>query len=394
MTTVEDPQNVSLGLRTYVAFKASQSGSVTFRLSVLEDTSITPETFIYEKYTGENPSPNPDYPQEIEIIEGYNLFKGWKIGQRINDTTGEITVSSTAATAIDYIPVDFAKNSNYYLSGLTSDLYSFVSAYDKDKNFLGRTGAGAKDYHSLNKNSFGSYHSEGTIAYLQISLYENKNLSGTVDLANDLKTILNVGTTPKPYLPYQNIGYRSVGKNLLPFNDKSFTSKGITFTCQNGELILNGTSTGEILTNDNIFKNNFAFTLPAGNYKLQMNDKSLIDIYVPMTLKKVSDGTTIGNVNGQGVKRNSFTLTEETEVYFGLYIHNKTFNDTNVYLMLEDGDIYSNYEPHQETITPIDLKENFVGKLPNGVADNLLYKDRHIYLKKNVKKRVLNGTES
>lgn len=51
------------------------------------------------------------------------------------------------------------------------------------------------------------------------------------------------------------------------------------------------------------------------------------------------------------------------------------------------------YEPFQETKTSIDLKGNFVGKLPNGVADRLLYKDRHIYLKKNVGKIVLDGSE-
>lgn len=56
--------------------------------------------------------------------------------------------------------------------------------------------------------------------------------------------------------------------------------------------------------------------------------------------------------------------------------------------------VATDYEPYQETITPIDLKGNFVGKLPNGVADRLLYKDRHIYLEKNISKVVLDGSES
>lgn len=38
------------GLRTFVGFSAGQSGSITFRLSVLEDTTITPENFEYEPY--------------------------------------------------------------------------------------------------------------------------------------------------------------------------------------------------------------------------------------------------------------------------------------------------------------------------------------------------------
>lgn len=44
-------------------------GKIKFRVSVLEDTSITADTFKYEPYTGGQPSPNPDYPKEIESVE-------------------------------------------------------------------------------------------------------------------------------------------------------------------------------------------------------------------------------------------------------------------------------------------------------------------------------------
>lgn len=58
------------GLRTYFRFNAGQSGSVTVRISVLADTSITPETFVYQPYTGGIPAPNPDYPQNINAVTG------------------------------------------------------------------------------------------------------------------------------------------------------------------------------------------------------------------------------------------------------------------------------------------------------------------------------------
>lgn len=38
------------GLRTFISFSSGQSGSITFRLSVLEDTTITAENFEYEEY--------------------------------------------------------------------------------------------------------------------------------------------------------------------------------------------------------------------------------------------------------------------------------------------------------------------------------------------------------
>lgn len=40
-------------LRSFIRFGAGQSGSITFRISVLEDTSVTTDNFIYEPYTEE-----------------------------------------------------------------------------------------------------------------------------------------------------------------------------------------------------------------------------------------------------------------------------------------------------------------------------------------------------
>lgn len=56
------------GLRTYISFSAGQSGSITFRLSVLEDITITPENFDYEPYK----SKVATFP----LGEGQKLMKG------------------------------------------------------------------------------------------------------------------------------------------------------------------------------------------------------------------------------------------------------------------------------------------------------------------------------
>lgn len=73
-TTKNNLTGVTQGTRTFVAFFAGQSGSITFRLSVLADTSITPSQFIYEPYVGGTTSPNPDYPQEIITVSGSNTI--------------------------------------------------------------------------------------------------------------------------------------------------------------------------------------------------------------------------------------------------------------------------------------------------------------------------------
>lgn len=47
---------------------------IKFRVSVLEDTTITANTFKYEPYTGGQPSPNPDYPKEIASVENPSVI--------------------------------------------------------------------------------------------------------------------------------------------------------------------------------------------------------------------------------------------------------------------------------------------------------------------------------
>lgn len=68
-TTRASFNNVVEGIRTFVQFNAGEKGSITFRISLLEDTSILPDNFVYEPYTGGQASPNPSYPQPISVVE-------------------------------------------------------------------------------------------------------------------------------------------------------------------------------------------------------------------------------------------------------------------------------------------------------------------------------------
>ena len=90
------------GLKTFFEVPVGQSGSVTFRISVIEDTTKTPENFVYESYTGGIASPNPNYPQEITplnfdkiMTSGQNLFD-------INDIAGDnVTNNNFIKTTVD-----------------------------------------------------------------------------------------------------------------------------------------------------------------------------------------------------------------------------------------------------------------------------------------------------
>lgn len=85
---------------------------IKFRISVLEDTTITADTFKYEPYTGGMPSPNPDYPQEIVSVEnptisvaGKNKAKEYKVNK-----------TDKPYTTILSIDADLEANKEYSLS--------------------------------------------------------------------------------------------------------------------------------------------------------------------------------------------------------------------------------------------------------------------------------------
>ena len=96
----------------------------------------------YEPYTGGQPSPSPDYPQNISVLTG-NL-KLTSCGKNLfdNSTTNDghyITEIGTIGNGAndmytDYIPI--TTNTNYYLSGRKN--WNNYCLYDKDKMFLER----------------------------------------------------------------------------------------------------------------------------------------------------------------------------------------------------------------------------------------------------------------
>lgn len=145
--------------------------------------------------------------------ESYNLFPGWIIGTGINNSTGAITTNSNYASSSDYIAVDFSINSSYFLSGLSNDLRTFVAAYNSNKEFLGRTGASYINSISLASNSFSSGTAQGTgnIAYIRVTSYLSSDSTGSISQVNNLKTMLNVGSSA---LDYEEYG-KEICKNKL-----------------------------------------------------------------------------------------------------------------------------------------------------------------------------------
>lgn len=128
-------------------------------------------------------------------IHGKNMFSGWVVGEHISSTTGAFDQIMATAARTDYISIK--PSSNIRISGLTSTLYSFISQYDKDKGYLGRTGAEGR--------SEAAFTVPDNCHYLAIAQYENANVPGVIaDLSDEVQVEYDEFT---PYEPYQGNTY-------------------------------------------------------------------------------------------------------------------------------------------------------------------------------------------
>ena len=205
------------GLRTFASFASGQSGSITFRLSVLEDTSIIPEQFIYEPYGA---MPSPEFPSEVKCVEGLeNIFdkdtatRGWII----NYETGELLRSGGYFTS-DYIPVK--PNTKYTFTNI---LNYYLVCFDKDKNYIGYM-----------ERSNTSTTLPGA-AFIRASGQNNN-----IDLAQIVE-----GITQLPYLPYGKSFLQLVdtGKNMFDINNPLALKYGFGSSSSAGTINSDGTIT-------------------------------------------------------------------------------------------------------------------------------------------------------
>lgn len=112
-TTKSDFTGAVYSLRTVIGFAAGQSGSVTFRISVLADTSITPENFIYQPYTGGIPAPSPSYPMPINVVTGEQMAT---VSDGVDSEVFAISLGSTELCKIgDYQDYIYKSGDDWYV---------------------------------------------------------------------------------------------------------------------------------------------------------------------------------------------------------------------------------------------------------------------------------------
>lgn len=207
MTTMDDFTNCVYMTRSFVSAEAGIKMKVEFRISVVEDTSVTADTFVYEPYTGGKPSPSPEYPQDIIIpgtttglklgVYGNNLaylpdveameINGviWSCKNGVVTATGEIIGdnSSTYGTIFYDLPPNAG---TYFINGSSDEVG--VYCYVRKKGGL------ATNYSNTSFVLDGS--EEAVSIYLRINIKgEGKEINKVV------YPMLNIGETALPWEP-------------------------------------------------------------------------------------------------------------------------------------------------------------------------------------------------
>lgn len=160
--------------------------------------------------------------------------------------------------------------------------------------------------------------------------------------------MINEGDTALPYEPY---GYKipvvTRGKNLLKLKEVNSTIRGVAVSIKNNSITVKGAATSSGGRTTYLSE---SFVLQPGTYFISGD---IINSMV-YCLTDVSNGKAI--VASSSTSK--FTLTEKTEVAFGLNFNSGVSYDATVNVMLNEGDKKLPYEPYHEPITtPVYLGE-------------------------------------
>lgn len=350
-------------------------------LMIYEGTEDKP----YELYTGGIPSPNPDYPQEITNVGGYdNLFDKNNIisGSYVSDGNGAFLGNSTSKRT-DYIEIQ--ANSYYYIY---SDKPSgnWGAWYDKDKKFISGITLGGKKEIVVNSPANAKYMAF-TISYLG-------------NLTDYSKIKINEAA----------IKIKQSGYNIANLDRETFTLAGITVTNNgDGSFTFNGTSTSAadlILTKAGAINSNI-YQFEDAKYLLKT---FVISGSISNPNNKAVRIVCMGrsnNTNNYGMLHNTLTQNIFSELFtmhstdtlgrIEMYINPEiTFNNYTIKILLAKTDnINLPYELyHEPIITPINLQGNVLSKVGN-VKDILkVNRNGKVEIKKNIGKVVLDGTEN
>lgn len=354
------------------------------------------------KYEPYGVMPSPDYPSEIENVKWKNLINpNLPVGSETkdgitltNNGDGTYTVKGTATktTGIDLTTQNVIKlkGNTYYTNSievLSGTMDGYITVSVKGKNDVTK-------FNYLNLGSTFKAQTKKAEEDLTIVRYNYYIESGKT-VAFTFRVQLEEGSVATRYVPYGNIQIVETGDNLWqPYSNTTFN--GITLTQKNnGNILLNGTATGDTFLR--IILNKFineATTLSC-NYKSGTIKGASIFVRTRTSKLILNHSIIVSPTTPIGIKLEHKTAEnyyQEITIQKGAILSNVllevmflkgTYNETNL----------PDYKPYTEEVVNIDLKGNELCSSPNGIKDELIVKDGRAKIIKRIGKVILDGSE-
>ena len=325
-------------------------------LDILQiEEGSTPTNF--EPYTGGEASPSSDYPQEVEVVEGYeNLFDKTATTDNSYILSNGSIGSEDGICMSDYISV--IPNQVYYF-GNRGDWKS-AGTYDSTKTFITRS--------TIND---GVFTIPSGVYFIRINL--PMNLKDTFQITK--------GNQEHPYVPYGNnyVDVKITGKNLWGGFVFSKTNSSVNFTYnKNGTITASGTASATALSMTSGEATDYYKTLPAGTYTISggANVNQRVQVLDSSGNELASSGST----------SSSFILSETKQIWIRIRIASGEVVNTTYSIQLEEGSKSTSFEPYQESIVPIPLNGNFIGGIGDYLDELIVDKFGKCYLDKVITK--------
>jgi hypothetical protein len=353
----------------YIAFDVIKGTTVSNLMirPMIRLASISDPT--YEPYTGGVPSPNPEYPQDIEVAgESYNLLENKATSNTVNNIVyivnadGSITANGTTVNSY----ADFLINTvtlpigNYVMkpTGADWDCYFIVKSQDNSK--LISNGGDGK--FSLSNET-------------TVNIYLTVGKDKTVNNLTVYPMLFKETLQNDRYMPYGkgSVEVKSVGKNLLPYPyyEKTKTMNNVVFTDNgDGAIKVNGTNDK---SSEYAFFNIIAGLGSEGNSKKLSPNRYIlsgcpaggnVSTYRLMFTCKIN-GSWISKAIDYG-KGQEFELTKDeidniSESIINIRVYGTANNIIFKPMLRLASDTDSTYEPYKETISTIPTLNGLAG---------------------------------
>lgn len=345
--------------------------------------TLNNDDMTYEPYTGGISSPNPDYKQDVEVIDGYNKldFKTMlkNADAEFTESKGVFTISSRRMlydkpfklnlkpnyTYTMYQEYQMQETPNLRLEILKGETYDVVATSWTLKEDL----QDRKITFTTDENS---------------NYYIRGNWGAAVEPLIYNQPILVEGTELKPYLPYGYIGLEQSGKNKVDFInyvEKVFDSSKV-------EKLDDGSykfkhSDGSYPLYEGLLKPPCTLSFWAKN-----ETGEAVSSYTFSFKIFYEDGTydRVSMITNGNFERKEFKINKNVIKIANTYTSTKPFTIIKD-VQLEEGSTATSYEPHHETkLIPIDLQGNTLARVGDIKDKLIIHRNGEVEIEKSVGK--------